>query len=1037
MNETHFNERIKCPEGFIFEGRSEKVESKTPRGGVAVFKNKQASFNIEIICESMRDCVVFEIKNSDMVISAQYIPPSNSIYFNESYMENLKLLHDKFKNKKFLLVGDLNARVGDISYSNITAEHCKNPDDTVNSNGRKVLNWIEQRQDMVLLNGLQSDDKRFDSKFTFYRGQSKSQNDLAFSNEIKTMSSFTIHDKMVYSDHCPISISCQATLSTPLDFVHDCAYHTYNNDQYDINRRLRQPIKIDRIDVKAAIEKLSIPFDLGTDNNNISSIKLANHIYKCCSESYKVDEKDQIHITGNLLNCKSTHFKAIAEANLFTYRVFSEQEDQRASEYLNNWIRFEQLAKKATNDELNVKVNKSWRDKKNDPKKLWRAIDWKGKAEAKIEKPAHESDTMKYFKGIFQADKTKDRPIVADIKNELSRYKKYIPPLDDPYEMKELDTALMQIGTGVSLDGIPPSVAKILPRNIKENILELTNRVFRGLYPGEWSKQILHSMKKDGHTPGNPKLRGIAIGLFLCRIYDIMIDNRFCSWYTPNKEQAAGKLEQGCPLQVFMMFVVIDYSREHEKDLYVGFLDYEKAFDFTNRAGIISDMMNKECGSNLISAVASMFQTSVYYPKSNKNYLSEGIPTDYGVTQGRRSSGSLFNFYVSDMAEALNVTPYDDFMDPLSLAQLADDSAIYAEMIRNLVLKFNRIFDYSDEKGQIANISKTVYCNFSSHPRLSPLEIKENLTLKSVDPVKGYKYIGTVMYPTNDVADIIQRNVNKRIVNFVKFQAWLSVNEHTPIDVKLNVYDSCALGAVLDGSESWGDITCIKQTLLENELTALRSIMKVKKGTTIDLIYHELNRCSIVAKILDRQYNFHQKLTRLTTDNAIVKVIIDKFNGHSSRLLYYQNLRSNNGLREMEERKQRILSSPNSLCQYYCELDLQNRSIIYSSMLSDFFRVVITRWRLSNHSLNIETGRYTKPKTPRENRVCSMCMVVEDEQHVIYECPRYSELRKQYEHLVTDNDIKAFLNPEYDKMQDTARCLHDLEARRNELMLTC
>ena len=142
---------------------------------------------------------------------------------------------------------------------------------------------------------------------------------------------------------------------------------------------------------------------------------------------------------------------------------------------------------------------------------------------------------MKYFKGIFQSEKTSQHTIVSDVIDTVHEYTNYIPTLDDPFNDDELNTALMQIGTGVSLDGIPPAIAKILPANIKELILRLMNRVFQGPYPEEWSKQILHSIKKDGHTPGNPKLRGIAIAPFLCRIYDIMIDVRFCLWYTPNR----------------------------------------------------------------------------------------------------------------------------------------------------------------------------------------------------------------------------------------------------------------------------------------------------------------------------------------------------------------------------------------------------------------------------------------------------------------------------------------------------------------------
>ncbi len=626
------------------------------------------------------------------------------------------------------------------------------------------------------------------------------------------------------------------------------------------------------------------------------------------------------------------------------------------------------------------------------------------------------------------------REIVSDISDEITKYDNYVPVLDDPFTMEELNISLREIGTGVSLDGIPPAIANILPCNIREHMLELLNRVFNEQYPEEWSKNILHSIKKEGHTPRDPKLRGIAIGPFLCRIYDIIIDRRFCSWYTPNREQAAGKKEQGCPLQIFMLILMIDYSREKEKDLYIGFLDYEKAFDYANRAGILTDFMKDGCGSKFTKAISNMFMTSTYYPKSNKNYLSDGITTDYGVTQGRRSSGSFFSYYVSDMPNAVNDKQYDDFMDPLSLAQLADDSAIYAELLHNLITKFRRIFKYSDEKHQVANIKKTVYCNFAANPRLTPLKIDERITLDSIDPTKGYKYIGFYVFPTNDITDIIQRNVNKRMVNFVKFHAWLSVNELTPIDVKLVVYNSCVLGAVLHSSECWGNITYVEPQLKEKELTALRAILGVKKGTTIDLIFHELEECSIISKIHDRQYSFIQKLYSMSSEDAIVKLVIDMF-GDASMLAYYKNLHEKNGVHEMEERKERIRTSQNSMCRIYCELGCISNSQIYKSMLSDHYRVPISRWRLSNHRLQIEVGRYTKPKTQRIDRVCTMCNVLEDEKHVVYVCPRYQHLRERYKHLTELNDIKRLLNPEYTYMKDTANFIRDIESRRIELKL--
>ena len=53
------------------------------------------------------------------------------------------------------------------------------------------------------------------------------------------------------------------------------------------------------------------------------------------------------------------------------------------------------------------------------------------------------------------------------------------------------------------------------------------------------------------------------------------------------------------------------------------------------------------------------------------------------------------------------------------------------------------------------------------------------------------------------------------------------------------------------------------------------------------------------------------------------------------------------------------------------------------------YRNARAKIRSSSHPLEIERGRYTKPKTPRSNRLCSRCKVIEDERHFILECTLY------------------------------------------------
>ena len=60
-------------------------------------------------------------------------------------------------------------------------------------------------------------------------------------------------------------------------------------------------------------------------------------------------------------------------------------------------------------------------------------------------------------------------------------------------------------------------------------------------------------------------------------------------------------------------------------------------------------------------------------------------------------------------------------------------------------------------------------------------------------------------------------------------------------------------------------------------------------------------------------------------------------------------------------------------------------------------RISVTKLIMSSHRLHIETGRWTRPVTQRQDRLCETCPGhVEDEYHVILECNRYNEMRSRF-----------------------------------------
>ena len=545
--------------------------------------------------------------------------------------------------------------------------------------------------------------------------------------------------------------------------------------------------------------------------------------------------------------------------------------------------------------------------------------------------------------------------------------------------------------------------------------------------------QILNAVAKDGHSSKDPKLRGIGLAQILARLYDIILDKRFKDWYVPNREQAGFRSKQGPPLPLLSIFLLLHYANKEGKELCIGFMDYEKAFDFANRAKMVLKLIDKGCGRTFTESIFKMFHSTTYVPSTN-NKLCEEISTAYGVAQGRNSSPDLYSFSVSDMPKCTDLLEEKDFIDPHNLAQLADDTAMLSGGgLQLLGKKMKCLLDYSRDIHQVPNIPKTVFCHFAAKPFTGTLFIDEDTELTSVDPKKGHRYIGVKFLPTNDIDKIIKFNIDGRLHNWVKFYGWLEANEETPIEVKLLVLDACFFSAILYAVEVFGDITCVEKDLRLYEQKALRAILKVKQGTTIDLMYNELKRPDIISRIKDSQYNFYEKVKNLDDEEAVVKSILDLCKD-TPIVEYYESLSSGNKEENIRQREARILQSTASMTQYYASIvDVNVKSNIYTNFVDDRLRCVITRWRLSNHRLLIETGRYHVPKIEREHRKCYGCGVIEDERHAIYDCPAFDGIRQDHVELLEKySSINTFLNPDHNDIAEVANFLSEIDKILNK-----
>ena len=96
----------------------------------------------------------------------------------------------------------------------------------------------------------------------------------------------------------------------------------------------------------------------------------------------------------------------------------------------------------------------------------------------------------------------------------------------------------------------------------------------------------------------------------------------------------------------------------------------------------------------------------------------------------------------------------------------------------------------------------------------------------------------------------------------------------------------------------------------------------------------------------------------------------------------------------------------------------------YLLEIKDFnSRKLLTKLRVSDHSLEIEIGRYKKIQ--REQRLCKTCQVLDDEKHFFLDCTLNNHIRLKLEQNIAEicpdynqlsslDKLKLILNPGQD-----------------------
>ena len=139
--------------------------------------------------------------------------------------------------------------------------------------------------------------------------------------------------------------------------------------------------------------------------------------------------------------------------------------------------------------------------------------------------------------------------------------------------------------------------------------------------------------------------------------------------------------------------------------------------------------------------------------------------------------------------------------------------------------------------------------------------------------------------------------------------------------------------AYLYGCECWSTIDAVSEDILSLERKLLKNILQVKPSTPNALIYIELGRPDMIAKIKTRQKRFFENCKKLTKEEAIMRCILELCQGLEI-VQYYEALEDGLHIQRLQAMKNEVEASSGTHCIRYNEISgLSCVDAIYNQFL--------------------------------------------------------------------------------------------------------
>ena len=706
------------------------------------------------------------------------------------------------------------------------------------------------------------------------------------------------------------------------------------------------------------------------------------------------------------------------------------------------------------------------RDKKlketkvNNPRLYWDMIQGKAKGNRTGDLSAEEFGF--FFKNL-------NVQIEGDISkiSFSSENKNPFEELNAPFSELELKNALKNLKNNKSNgpDDLLNEQIKISFSKMKDTFLKLFNIILdTGCFPELWAEGLIvpiYKMKGSKNDPNN--YRGITLLSCLAKFFNICLNNRLkkISEKILSAIQAGFRPGFSTMDHIFTVLCILTLYERLQKNLFIAFIDYQKAFDTVWRAGLWLKLINEGVSGKFLNVVRDMYSKSKSCVLLN-NEKSDHFGSYAGVRQGEILSPLLFALYINDLEGFLRskgvqplggllnisgeVADFNDYeiAQFLSLLTLfyADDTIIFADSSIGLQFALEELQTYCENWKLTVNEDKTkVMCITRGRYRNENYNFIYNG--KKLETVDEFIYLGicfTKKGLTNKTVACRETASKKAMFSFLN----RCKQNHIPIDVQLEVFNRTVVPCMMYGGEVWGynNIECLE--IIQRKF--LKYSLKLKSSTPTAMIYCETGYLSIetelkikiitywVNLITGRRDKFSYKLyliclslykrglllfpwmnnvVNILNSTGFSNIFIEQFNLDEKYLknVFLKKIKTTIRDQAVQGLLEEVNNDENKF-YYYRELISFHGVQKYLKKMPPDIWLQLVKIRTKNHKLPVEIYSWKIAFKPREERTCTICDMGEvgDEYHFVMNCPVFQEDRDKFLPMINnDKSPSAFI----------------------------